>query len=82
MESISIELKDNQYYITLLDQLIEETDMSLKHRLQKADTYARFINEQAGLLKDQTIDYVSENDVSFQIASSHVIELWKGRMFK
>jgi len=81
MEPLSEELKDNQYYVSLLDELIEENDQALKHRLQKADTYARFINEQAGLLMDQTIDYIRENETSFSIASSTLIEQWKERMF-
>ena len=81
MEPLSEELKDNQYYVSLLDELIEENDQALKHRLQKADTYARFINEQAGLLMDGTIDYIRENETSFSIASSTLIEQWKERMF-
>jgi hypothetical protein len=44
MEPLSEELQDNQYYVTLLDELVKENDLELKHRLQKADTYARFIN--------------------------------------
>ena len=82
MEPLSEELKDNQYYVALLDELIEENDLSSKHRLQKADTYARFINDQAGLLMDATIAYIKENEVSFPLASSIVIEQWKERMFK
>lgn len=82
MEPLSEELKDNQYYVSLLDALIEENDMELKHRLQKADTYARFINEQAGLLMDETIDHIEKNEVAFPIASSLVIEQWKERMFR
>ena len=81
MEPLSEELKDNQYYASFLDELIEENDQALKHRLQKADIYARFINEQAGLLMDQTIDYIRENETSFSIASSTLIEQWKERMF-
>lgn len=81
MEPLSEELKDNQYYVSLLDELIVENDQLLKHRLQKADTYARFINEQAGLLMDQTIDYIRENETSFSIASTTLIEQWKERMF-
>ncbi|MDB4291763.1 hypothetical protein N9954_00030 [Maribacter sp.] len=81
MEPLSEELKDNQYYVSFLDELIEENDQALKHRLQKADTYARFINEQAGLLMNQTIDYIRENETSFSIASSTLIEQWKERMF-
>ena len=81
MEPLSEELKDNQYYVSFLDELMEENDQSLKHHLQKADTYARFINEQAGLLMDQTIDYIRENETSFSIASSTLIEQWKERMF-
>ena len=82
MEPLSEELKDNQYYVSLLDALIEENDMELKHRLQKADTYARFINEQAGLLMDETIDHIEKKEVEFPIASSIVVEQWKVRMFR
>ena len=82
MEPLSEELKDNQYYVSLLNALIEENDMELKHRLQKADTYARFINEQAGLLMDETIDHIEKNEVAFPIASSLVIQQWKERMFR
>lgn len=81
MEPLSEELKDNQYYVALLDELIKENDLPLKYRLQKADTYARFINDQAGLLMDETIVYIRDNEVSFPIASSVVIEQWKERMF-
>lgn len=81
MEALSEELRDNQYYIELLDALVEENDMEMKHRLQKADTYARFINEQAGVLMDRTIDHIRENESSFPIASSIVLNEWKERMF-
>ncbi|KKN14865.1 hypothetical protein LCGC14_0991890, partial [marine sediment metagenome] len=53
----------------------------LKHRLQKADTYARFINEQAGLLMDETIEYIREREVAFPVASETVVAQWKERMF-
>lgn len=82
MEPLSEELQDNQYYVTLLDELVEENDMELKHHLQKADTYAQFINEQAALLMDENIVYQKENEVSFSIASSLVVDQWKERMFK
>ncbi len=81
MEGLSEELRDNQHYIELLDTLVEENDMEMKHRLQKADTYARFINEQAGVLMDRTIDHIRENKSSFPIASSNVLDEWKERMF-
>lgn len=82
MEPLSEELRDNQYFVSLLDELIVENDMELKHRLQKADTYARFINEQAGLLMDEIIEYIRKNEVAFHLASSVVIENWKERMFR
>ncbi len=81
MEALSEELQDNQYYVELLDALVEENDMEMKHRLQKADTYGRFINEQAGILMDKTIDHIRENESSFLLASSMVIDEWKERMF-
>ncbi len=82
MEPLSEELRDNQYYVSLLDTLIEENDLELKHRLQKADTYAKFINEQAGLLMDETIEYIGKHEVAFPVASSVVVEQWKERMFQ
>ncbi len=81
MEPLSEELRDNQYYVSLLDELIEENDLALKHRLQIADTYAQFINDQASLLMDNTITYIKENGVSFSLASSAVLGQWKERMF-
>lgn len=81
MEALSEELQDNQYYVELLDTLVEENDMEMKHRLQRADTYARFINEQAGILMDKTIDYIREENSSFPIASSIVLEEWAARLF-
>ncbi len=81
MEPLPEELQDNQYYIELLDALIEENDMELKHRLQKADTYGQFVNEQAGMIMDRTIEHIRENESSFSIASSIVLDEWKKRMF-
>ena len=81
MEPLSPELQDNQYYVALLDELIEENDLELKQRLQKADIYARFVNEQAALLMDDTIAFISKNEVPFLVASSSVVELWKEKMF-
>ncbi len=82
MEPLSTELKDNQYYVSLLDELITENDLELKHRLQKADIYGRFVNEQAAMLMDDTIAYRSSNGVSFPLASSAILESWKEKMFK
>jgi len=81
MEALSEELQDNQYYVALLDALVEENDMEMKHRLQRADTYGRFINEQASVLMDKTIDYIREENSSFPVASSIVLEEWKERLF-
>ena len=81
MEPLSEKLQDKQYYIELLDSLIEENDMEIKHRLQKADTYSRFIGEQAAVLMDKTTDYIRENESSFAIASSIILENWTTRMF-
>ena len=81
MEPLSEELKDNQYYVSLLDTLIEENNHELKHRLQKADTYAQFINDQAGILMDETITNIKENEVSFSLASTLAVDKWKERMF-
>ncbi|RKN83507.1 hypothetical protein [Ulvibacterium marinum] len=81
MEALSEELQDNQYYVEVLDALIEENDLELKHRLQKADTYRIFINEQASLLMDKTIDHIRKNKSSFSIASSIILDEWNERMF-
>jgi len=81
MEPLSEELKDEQYYVSLLNELIEENDMALKHRLQKADIYAKFLHEQASVLMDQTIDHVAKHEVGFPIASALMLENWKERMF-
>lgn len=81
MGTLPEELQDNQYYIELLDALIEENDMELKHRLQKADTYGRFVNEQSGILMDRTIEHIRENESSFPLASSIVLDEWKERTF-
>ena len=82
MEPLSPELKDNQYYVALLDELIGENDLELKHRLQKEDVYGRFVNEQAVLLMDETVAFISTKEVPFVVASSAVIESWKEKMFK
>jgi len=81
MEALSEELQDNQYYVALLDALIEENDMELKHRLKKTDTYAQFVNEQAGILMDKTIDHIREHETSFAISSTQIVDEWKQRMF-
>ena len=81
MKALTEELQDNQHYVALLDALVEENDIEMKNRLQKADTYGRFINEQAGILMDKTIDHIREENASFQIASSIVLEEWKDRIF-
>jgi len=81
MEPLSEELKDQQYYVSLLNELVEENDMELKHRLQKADVYAKFLHEQAGMLMDDTIAHIAKNEVGFPIASTLILEDWKERMF-
>jgi hypothetical protein len=81
MELLSEEKNDNQYYVSLLDAPIKENNLELKHRLQKLDTYAQFINEQARLLLDSINEYSAKNEVSFLEASSFCIEVWKKRMF-
>jgi len=81
MEQLPKELKDNQYYVELLDALIEENDLALKNRLQKADTYATFVNDQAGILMDRTIECIREKEISFLAASEIAVANWKERMF-
>ena len=81
MEPLPKELQDNQYYVSVLDALIEENDMAIKQRLQKADTYAQFINEQAGKLMDETIELIRVNEISFLEASTMALDNWKQRMF-
>ena len=81
MEELSEELKDQQYYAKLLDELIEENNLELKNHLQKGDTYSQFIHEQSKLLLNDTIDIVRETEVSFLEASSIVIAQWKEKTF-
>lgn len=81
MEPLPKELQDNQYYVSVLDALIVERNISIKHRLQKADTYAQFLNEQAGKLMDETIEIIRLDEVSFLEASNSALESWKQRMF-
>lgn len=81
MQLIPKELQDDEYYIFLLDTLIKDNDHSLKHRLQKADTYAMFIKEQAGILTQDTENYMQEKEVTFLEASRKIVEQWKQRMF-
>lgn len=81
MEELSEGLKDHQYYYELLDVLIEENDMELKNRLQKGDGYTRFIQDQSKVLMDSTIEMVREREISFQEASSIVLEAWREKTF-
>tara|TARA_R110002096_G_scaffold111268_2_gene242936 strand:- start:448 stop:705 length:258 start_codon:yes stop_codon:yes gene_type:complete len=80
-EELSEDLKNNQYYVELLDELIEEKDMELKNRLQKGDGYTQFIQEQSKVLMNNTMDLVRDREVSFIEASSIAIEDWKERTF-
>lgn len=81
MEALSEELMDHRMYVELMDELVEENDMEMKHRLQKADTYGRFINEQASVLMDRAIDFTREENVAFPIASAIILAAWKEEMF-
>lgn len=81
MEELSEDLKDHQYYVELLNELLEENDMELKNRLQKGDKYTQFINDQSRLLMDKTIALIREREVSFIDASSKAIEEWKENTF-
>lgn len=80
-EELSEGLKDHQYYNELLDALIEENDMELKNRLQRGDGYTQFIQERSKVLMDSTIEMVRDQGISFQEASSIVLEEWKERNF-
>ena len=82
MEKLSEELKNEQYYLTLLDALIEENDMELKNRLQKGDLYTQFIQEQSKVLMENTITLIREKEVSFLEASQIVIKEWKEKTFQ
>ena len=81
MEELSEGLKDHQYYYELLDALIEENDMELKHRLQIGDGYTQFIRDQSKVLMDTTIELVREKGISFQEASDIALEGWRERTF-
>tara|TARA_R110002111_G_scaffold184998_4_gene250830 strand:- start:1604 stop:1852 length:249 start_codon:yes stop_codon:yes gene_type:complete len=82
MEKLSEELKNEQYYLTLLDALIEENDMELKNRLQKGDLYTQFIQEQSKVLMGNTITLIRDKEVSFLEASQIVIKEWKEKTFQ
>tara|TARA_R110002050_G_scaffold271612_3_gene415125 strand:+ start:16802 stop:17050 length:249 start_codon:yes stop_codon:yes gene_type:complete len=82
MEKLSEELKNEQYYLTLLDALIEENDMELKNRLQKGDLYTQFIQEQSKVLMENTITLRRDKEVSFLEASQIVIKEWKEKTFQ
>ncbi|SFZ94857.1 hypothetical protein SAMN05428642_105138 [Flaviramulus basaltis] len=82
MEKLSEELKNEQYYLTLLDALIEENDMELKNRLQKGDLYTQFIQEQSKVLMENTIVLRRDKEVSFLEASQIVIKEWKEKTFQ
>ena len=82
MEKLSEELKNEQYYLTLLDALIEENDMELKNRLQKGDLYTQFIQEQSKVLMENTIALKRDKEVSFLEASQIVIKEWKEKTFQ
>ncbi len=82
MEKLSEELKNEQYYLTLLDALIEENDMELKNRLQKGDLYTQFIQEQSKVLMENTIALRRDKEVSFLEASQIVIKEWKEKTFQ
>jgi len=82
MKELSEDLKDNQYYVELLDELIEEHNIELKNRLQKGDGYTQFIQEQSKMLMNNTINLVREREISFIEASSIAIDEWKEKIFK
>ena len=82
MQELSEELKNEQYYLTLLDALIEENDMELKNRLQKGDLYTQFIQEQSKVLMENTITLRRDKEVSFLEASQIVIKEWKEKTFQ
>ena len=82
MENLSEDLKNNLYYIDILDALMDEHGMELKNRLQRGDNYTQYIREQSQALMDKTIGLVKENGISFLEASNMVIEDWQDRTFK
>lgn len=82
MKELSEDLRDHQYYIELLDELIEEQNMELKNHLQKSDGYTQFIQEQSKMLMNNTINLVKEREVSFMEASAIAIDDWKARTFQ
>jgi len=82
MNKLSEELQSEQYYINLLNEIIEEKDIEMKNYLQKGDNYTSFINEQSERLMNTTIELIRTREISFLEASSIIVEEWKEKTFK
>jgi len=82
MSELSEELKNEQYYYSVLDTLIDDHDIELKNRLQLADGYTQFIQEQSKALMESTINIIRKDEISFLEASEKALEEWKFKNFQ
>ena len=81
MNDLSEDLKNNLYYLDILDALIEEYNIELKNSYQLRDEYTEFIQNESARLMDDTVKLIREKEVSFIQASASVIEDWKQKTF-
>jgi len=81
MNELSDDLKNNLYYLDIIDALIEEYNIELKNSYQLRDEYTEFIQNESARLMDDTVKLIREKEVSFIQASASVIEDWKEKTF-
>lgn len=81
MDELSEDLKNNLYYLDIIDALIEEYNMELKNSYQLKDRYTEFIQNESARLMDDTIKLIREKEISFIQASASIIEDWKQKTF-
>ena len=81
MNDLSEDLKNNLYYLDIIDALIEEYNIELKNSYQLRDEYTEYIQNESARLMDDTVKLIREKEVSFIQASTSVIEDWKQKTF-
>ncbi|GGD13400.1 hypothetical protein GCM10011368_14220 [Hyunsoonleella pacifica] len=81
MKELSEDLKNNLYYLEIIDALIEEYNIELKNSYQLRDEYTEFIQNESARLMDDTVKLIREKEISFIQASATVIEDWKEQTF-
>lgn len=81
MNELSEDLKNNLYYLEIIDALIEEYNIELKNSYQLRDEYTEFIQNESARLMDDTVKLIREKEISFIQASATVIEDWKEQTF-